>query len=59
MDWRVYLAKAKKTLRTAQGAYDHGDFDSCASRSYFAVFQVGVAALLNWKNHENPDYACC
>jgi uncharacterized protein (UPF0332 family) len=46
MDWRVYLAKAKKTLQTAQRAYEHGDFDSCASRSYFAVFQVEVAALL-------------
>ena len=46
MDWRVYLAKARNNVRTAQGAYDHGDFDSCASRSYFAVFQVEVAALI-------------
>jgi uncharacterized protein (UPF0332 family) len=46
MDWRVYLAKARNNVPTAQGAYDQGDFDSCASRSYFAVFQVEVAALL-------------
>jgi uncharacterized protein (UPF0332 family) len=46
MDWHAYLAKAKKTLQTAQRAYEQRDFDSCASRSYFAVFQVEVAALL-------------
>ena len=46
MDWRVYLAKARNNIRTAQRAYDHSDFDSCASRSYFAVFQVEIAALL-------------
>ena len=27
-------------------AYDHGDFDSCVSRAYFAVFQVEIAALI-------------
>jgi len=46
MDWHVYLAKARNNVRTAQGAYDQGDFDSCASRSYFAVFQVEIAALI-------------
>ena len=46
MDWHVYLAKARNNLRTAQSAYDQGDFDSCASRAYFAVFQVEVAALI-------------
>lgn len=46
MDWRVYLAKTRNNIRTAQGAYDQGDFDSCASRAYFAVFQAEVAALI-------------
>ncbi len=46
MDWRVYLAKAKNNLRTAQSAYGQGDFDSCTSRAYFAVFHVEIAALV-------------
>jgi len=46
MDWQVYLAKARNSLRTAQSAYAQGDFDSCASRAYFAVFQAEVAALI-------------
>jgi len=46
MDWRVFLTKAGNSLRIAQNAYDQGDCDSCASRAYFAVFQVEVAALI-------------
>ena len=46
MDWQVYLTKGRKSLRTAQSAYEQGDFDSCASRSYYAVFQVEIASLL-------------
>jgi len=46
MDWHVYLAKARSSLRTAQNAYGQGDFDSCASRAYFAVFHVEIAALV-------------
>ena len=46
MDWLVYLTKGRKSLRTAQSAYEQGDFDSCASRSYYAVFQVEIASLL-------------
>ena len=42
----MFLTKAKNSLRTAHGAYEQGDFDSCASRAYFAVFQVEVAALI-------------
>ena len=45
MSWPVYLAKAKNSLGTAQHAYEQGDFDSCASRAYFAVLQAEVAAL--------------
>lgn len=46
MEWQVYLAKAKNSLRTAQSTYAQGDFDSCASRAYFAVLQAEIAALL-------------
>jgi uncharacterized protein (UPF0332 family) len=46
MSWYVYLTKAKNSLGTAQHAYARGDFDSCASRAYFAVFQGEIAALI-------------
>ena len=46
MDWQVYLAKARNNLRTAQSAYAQGDFDSCASRAYFAVFHGEIAAIV-------------
>jgi uncharacterized protein (UPF0332 family) len=46
MSWQVYLAKARNSLRTAQSAYEQGDFDSCASRAYFALFQAEIAALI-------------
>jgi uncharacterized protein (UPF0332 family) len=46
MDWEVYLAKAKNSLHTAQNAYAQGDFDSCTSRVYFAVFHAEMAALM-------------
>jgi len=46
MDRQVYLAKARNSLRTAQHAYAQGDYDSCASRAYFAVFHGEIAALI-------------
>jgi uncharacterized protein (UPF0332 family) len=46
MPWHVYLAKAQNSLATAQRAYEQGDFDSSASRAYFAVFQAEIAALI-------------
>jgi uncharacterized protein (UPF0332 family) len=46
MDPQVYLTKARNSLRTAQSAYQQGNFDSCASRAYFAVFQAEIAALI-------------
>src|SRR5262249_36159309 len=30
----------------AQHVYEQGDFDSCVSRAYFAVFHVEIAALV-------------
>jgi uncharacterized protein (UPF0332 family) len=46
MGWQMYLAKARNNFRTAQSAHAQGDFDSCASRAYFAIFQVDIAALI-------------
>ena len=46
MAWRVYLTKAQNNLRTAQQAYTQGDYDACASRAYFAMFQAEIAALV-------------
>jgi uncharacterized protein (UPF0332 family) len=46
MSWHVYLVKAKNSLGTAQHAYNQRDFDSCASRAYFAMFQAEIAALI-------------
>ena len=46
MDPQVYLAKARHSLRTAQSAYEQGDFESCTSRAYFAVLQAEIAALI-------------
>jgi uncharacterized protein (UPF0332 family) len=46
MSWQIYLAKAKNSFGTAQHAYEQRDFDSCASRAYFAVFQAEIAALI-------------
>jgi uncharacterized protein (UPF0332 family) len=45
MSWASYLRKARTNLRTAQLAYEHDDFDSCVSRSYYAVFQAEIASL--------------
>lgn len=38
--------KAKRFLRTAKTAFELGDFDSCVSRCYYAMFFVAEAALL-------------
>ena len=43
---RVYLTKAQNNLRTAQQAYAQEDYDACASRAYFAVFQAEIATLV-------------
>jgi len=37
--------KASRFLRTAETALELGDFDSCASRCYYAMFFVAEAAL--------------
>ena len=46
MAWAIYLVKARNNLCTVQHAYAQGDFDSCVSRAYFAVFHVEIAAVV-------------
>lgn len=40
------IAKAERFLRTAQKAVELGDYDTCASRCYYAMFYLAEAALL-------------
>jgi uncharacterized protein (UPF0332 family) len=40
------IAKAKKLLHTAESALGLEDYDSCASRCYYAMFFMAQAALL-------------
>lgn len=40
------VAKAEKFLKTAEAALNIGDYDSCASRCYYAMFFLAEAALL-------------
>lgn len=43
---RNFIEKAEKFLTTAEHALDIGDYDSCVSRSYYAMFFVAEATLL-------------
>lgn len=43
---RDFMEKAKKFLTTAKHALDIGDYDSCVSRSYYAMFFMAEAVLL-------------
>jgi uncharacterized protein (UPF0332 family) len=40
------IEKAERFLHTAEYALGTGDYDSCASRGYYAMFFVAEAALL-------------
>jgi uncharacterized protein (UPF0332 family) len=46
MEWQAYLEKAQSNLRVAELAYSAGEYDSAASRAYYAVFHAEIAALL-------------
>jgi uncharacterized protein (UPF0332 family) len=46
---RDLIEKTRKFLITAQQALNTGDYDSCASRCYYAMFFVAEAALLTKK----------
>ena len=41
-----FIEKSQKYLTTAQQALKIGDYDSCASRCYYAMFFMAEAALL-------------
>jgi uncharacterized protein (UPF0332 family) len=43
---RDFIEKAEKFLTTAEHALDIGDYDSCVSRSYYAMFFMAEAVLL-------------
>ena len=43
---RDFIRKAEKFLETAKLAFDLKDYDSCASRCYYAMFFMAEAALL-------------
>ncbi|MDZ7343440.1 MAG: HEPN domain-containing protein [candidate division KSB1 bacterium] len=39
------MEKANENLAAAQLCFDHGYFNACANRVYYAMFQAGAAAL--------------
>jgi uncharacterized protein (UPF0332 family) len=41
-----FMKKAEKFLKTAELALDSGDYDSCVSRCYYAMFFMAEASLL-------------
>ena len=41
-----FTEKAEKFLRTAENALNNGDYDSCVSRCYYAMFFMAEAVLL-------------
>jgi uncharacterized protein (UPF0332 family) len=43
------IEKAQKFMHTAEYALGTGDYDSCASRGYYAMFIMAEAALLTRK----------
>jgi uncharacterized protein (UPF0332 family) len=43
---RDLIERAEKFLTTAKHALDLEDYDSCASRSYYAMFFMAEAVLL-------------
>lgn len=45
-DIEILSAKARTFLGTAELAMSAGDYDSCASRCYYAMFLMAEAALL-------------
>ena len=41
-----FIEKTEKFLNTAEHTLDIGDYDSCVSRSYYAIFFMAEAVLL-------------
>ena len=46
-DASIFLAKAEASLAGAESELQQGRFDNCANRSYYAVFQAAIAALID------------
>jgi uncharacterized protein (UPF0332 family) len=46
MNDQRWMDKASENLAAAQLCFDHGYFNACANRLYYAMFQAGAAALL-------------
>lgn len=44
-DWIVFAKKAQESLRVANDCFAHACYNSCANRSYYAMFQIAAAAL--------------
>ena len=54
-----FLAKAHENLQAAQICFDHGLYNACANRTYYASLQAAIAALEH-KNirREKIDHKC-
>lgn len=46
MSYQSWLDKANENLAAAQLCFDHGHFNACANRLYYAMFQAGIATLV-------------
>ena len=42
----TFLGKAQESLRDARSAYEEGRYNTSANRSYYAVYQAAIHALL-------------
>ena len=54
-DIEILSAKAQMFLRSAEQVLSIGDYDSCASRCYYAMFSIAQATLLS-KNLRAPSH---
>ncbi len=45
MDHQIWIDKAGENLAAAQTCFDHGHFNACANRLYYAMFHAAVAIL--------------
>jgi uncharacterized protein (UPF0332 family) len=54
-DIEILSSKAQTFLRSAEQLLNAGDYDSCASRCYYAMFAIAQAALLT-KNLSSPSH---
>jgi len=46
MDHQAWISKAIENLAAAQLCFDHGYFNACANRLYYAMFHAAVATLV-------------